>query len=891
MESASTVELINSYAKEKHNGILRCGVHEFKGRVLYATGDRQAGETLLREPPLHSVRADPTNPLYKELESLCKECSFHLEPIWYWCALNSIILDTHPPVSGLVSITQRQSELLRVLHVPSEITPCKEVKKIIRSFDLEKRTSPEELELLLQIWIHNCFEQFEDPVGYVIYFMPSFSSHSCLPNALWFTDEDHTFVLRTRADIAAGDEVTLTYLSEEDLMRPTLHRRRVLSETKDFICACERCAAPVDFSRGFRCPSCGVGTVYVEPDAELSVEEVDEVFAAAGSQTVEAFLPSRRPGNSSSMPNPSTSSGVSSLSVSEAPTGRQPSEGGTPGFPSAHPSQDVLLDDGPARDGADGDSSRPTPLSVSLLTSSASALEGLLPLTIWMCLLFPALAAARLAGGRRTSWGSNAEACIIAVGPQLSSELSGELETKRVDASGLLASVSPAQMSQAVLARIHRSLASIPTVKCTQQQVSPNACVLCKREWTHRDRVKCLALEALMGRWANPQDDADSRESVEGQDEDHKQEEDLDVDRAEEEATDGNGFARGKIFGQGGSASQERGPKESSGGGAGGSAAKQERESKDALAATPCSERTGQKKRRDKEREDGGTRREGPSVNGRTGEGLVEEEEQDRNAQEAHLTGAEAGKASSTKTSRRKSKKKFGFDVDLDETDNAVQSQRRGWLMGRRVSFLRRLLKKSWRRALPDEHRHCLDILLPEIFQVHWHLVCWLKTRAATSTGAERAALQDAVVYQQRNLYPGLNAALGWSLDEMAEMLLMAYRDQPDKPVKLSSTSMKALLQDRSILAAYEEAVSILGTLFETNHQFVTDVTKKLGVLSDWIHRCGLEMEPLATPWLTAGQRFFQRSYSGHTTPGLLCLSDRVTPWAIVERSFQLPQP
>ncbi|KFG62545.1 putative histone lysine methyltransferase, SET [Toxoplasma gondii RUB] len=858
MESASTVDLINNYAKENHNGVLRCEIHEFKGRVLYATGNSQAGETLLREPPLHSVRADPNNPLYKELEALCKESNFHLEPIWYWCALNSLILDTQPPVSGLLSITQRQSELLRVLHVPSEITPCTEVKKIIRAFRLENRTTPEDLELLLQIWIHNCFEQFEDPVGYVIYFMPSFSSHSCLPNALWFTDEDHTFVLRSRADIAAGDEVTLTYLSEDDLMRPTLQRRKVLSETKDFICTCERCSAPVDFSRGFRCPACGIGSIYVEPDAELTLEEIEEVFSSAGNQTIEAFLPWDLQRMSSLPTKRSSASSVSS-----------PEAGGSVAFSASsdHVSESMAVDDCQNREDASASLSRPKSLSLSLLAPSSPAAEALIPLTVWMCLLVPGLAGARLAGGRRAS--ACADACITPVGPELSLELSDAGDSpcrdrQRKQAPPLGTQIrngserspeglSPPERCRAVLTRVHRSVASLPTVT-RMQQISPNSCVLCKKEWTHSDRMKGLALEALLGRWANPQEEAGAVEGAE--DPEPKHEEALDATKAEEANDDQ------ELVGENGK----------------GRACKADERGRRASRGVRCS---GAEEEQN-DREGGDTRRDEPSENGRSGQGVPEEDKQEGDTNEAEAD-------PTPKASRRKGKTKLEFE-GVDGTDSSVQSQHRRWLMKKRVSSLKRLLKKSWRRHLSEDQRHSLNVLLPEIFQFHWHLVCWLKAQAAVSTGAEKVTMQDAIVYQQRNLYPGLNAALGWSLDEMAEILLLAYQDQPDKPIKMSPTSMKALIQDRSILAAYDEAVSILGTLFETNHQFVTDVTKKLSILSDWIRGSGLEMDPLASPWLNAGHRFFQRSYSGRTTPGLLCMSGSAPSWAIVERSFQLPK-
>lgn len=39
---------------------------------------------------------------------------------------------------------------------------------------------------------------------------------------------------------SAGDEVTLTYIPEDDMLRSTSYRRKLLEETKYFKCMCER---------------------------------------------------------------------------------------------------------------------------------------------------------------------------------------------------------------------------------------------------------------------------------------------------------------------------------------------------------------------------------------------------------------------------------------------------------------------------------------------------------------------------------------------------------------------------------------------------------------------------------------------------------------------------
>jgi len=114
---------------------------------------------------------------------------------------------------------------------------------------------PITLERLIQIWVLNCFEYSDAPQGYSTYFFSSFMSHSCFPNAVWHYDgADH--VLRARRTIKVGDEVCISYLPEDGLLQSVPVRRWELHETKRFWCTCERCMAPQDLSRGFKCPKC-----------------------------------------------------------------------------------------------------------------------------------------------------------------------------------------------------------------------------------------------------------------------------------------------------------------------------------------------------------------------------------------------------------------------------------------------------------------------------------------------------------------------------------------------------------------------------------------------------------------------------------------------------------
>lgn len=132
--------------------------------------------------------------------------------------------------------------------------------------ELELGVDPLVVEELLQAWILNCFEHTSEPLGYSAYYVSSFCSHSCYPNASWaLGDDDDTHVLTARRDIELGDEVTISYLEEHTLLECAEVRKKHLYDTKLFECTCERCepaGSNEDPCRGFRCQACGICGVF-----------------------------------------------------------------------------------------------------------------------------------------------------------------------------------------------------------------------------------------------------------------------------------------------------------------------------------------------------------------------------------------------------------------------------------------------------------------------------------------------------------------------------------------------------------------------------------------------------------------------------------------------------
>lgn len=88
---------------------------------------------------------------------------------------------------------------------------------------------------------HNMFNIFlnaETSLGWGVFLAASLFNHSCRPNLCYLRGEDGPgFQFIARREIKAGEELTISYLGDDDLPG----RRAYLREHYFFDCACERC--------------------------------------------------------------------------------------------------------------------------------------------------------------------------------------------------------------------------------------------------------------------------------------------------------------------------------------------------------------------------------------------------------------------------------------------------------------------------------------------------------------------------------------------------------------------------------------------------------------------------------------------------------------------------
>lgn len=254
---------INEHGDKYFQGILHCEWTEHKGRVLRARRTFKEGEVILAEAPLKIVQEQAQSAAFRRLKQLCSQFGddFDYEPLWYWCALQSLTESQLEGVKagGWEPTSEDTQFKLLLLHQDGVNEPSSSARILAR--ELVPGADPLVVERLIQVWVLNCFEYSDEPQGYSTYWYSSFMSHSCFPNAVWhYTGTDH--VLRARRNIEVGDEVCISYLPEDGLLQAAPVRRMELHETKKFWCTCERCAGVLDYSRGFRCPNCSDGVIF-----------------------------------------------------------------------------------------------------------------------------------------------------------------------------------------------------------------------------------------------------------------------------------------------------------------------------------------------------------------------------------------------------------------------------------------------------------------------------------------------------------------------------------------------------------------------------------------------------------------------------------------------------
>ena len=216
---------------------------------------------LVSRPSLNEV-------MFAAISRVLCEVSFtpDLPAVWHYAALLSLTSDDPSRRERMRDKWVPESQLEE--HAPAAIDVLAELlKDATLPPEIRNRISlidPREYMHMILAWRYNSFGHHTDTDALCMYDTTSTMAHSCSPSAVWHFGADDAFCLRARVSLKPGDEITISYLGDEDLLRSVPERRK-RTQGWLFACQCDRCLSPIDYSRGFRCPTCFIGAVYMHP--------------------------------------------------------------------------------------------------------------------------------------------------------------------------------------------------------------------------------------------------------------------------------------------------------------------------------------------------------------------------------------------------------------------------------------------------------------------------------------------------------------------------------------------------------------------------------------------------------------------------------------------------
>jgi hypothetical protein len=199
-----------------------------RGYTWQAQKRISAGKVLLREEPLlvHRMEDHMTDPLIMSLQERVE--AYVKEQLY-------------PPevVELLNECAQRIADRVYVQNMSEE--------QRRRFMALSDAFSTPPAKTKGNVYRTNALSRADGVVGGVVYELLSRANHACAPN-IGLDFEGFTVVVSSLRDVAAGEELLMSYISS-DAHRPTATRREILKGKYNFICVCDKCGpapAPTD---------------------------------------------------------------------------------------------------------------------------------------------------------------------------------------------------------------------------------------------------------------------------------------------------------------------------------------------------------------------------------------------------------------------------------------------------------------------------------------------------------------------------------------------------------------------------------------------------------------------------------------------------------------------
>mmetsp|Transcript_42808 Transcript_42808/g.96669 ORF Transcript_42808/g.96669 Transcript_42808/m.96669 type:complete len:520 (-) Transcript_42808:148-1707(-) len=250
--------------------------HSEKGRCLYTNEACEPGQVVFVEKPTLVALPALSPKLWEHLQKLHEAQPLNLGTVTFHFAALMSELQLDPMSIDII--------LDKFVPEPDE-EPGEDVIRILQSLQdnlpevLEHQIDPRKLQRLVSAWRYNSFGHHKED-GLVLYNRISMCAHSCDPSCCWSYGDEDAFVLRARVALNKGDELTISYLQDEDLLKSTAVRQQKLQNWR-FTCQCTRCRLRVDTGRGFRCRRCRIGILYASVTGGL---EPCRVCSASPSQ-------------------------------------------------------------------------------------------------------------------------------------------------------------------------------------------------------------------------------------------------------------------------------------------------------------------------------------------------------------------------------------------------------------------------------------------------------------------------------------------------------------------------------------------------------------------------------------------------------------------------------
>ena len=228
---------------------------EGKGNCLVAVKRLPFGQLVFSEEPL--FMSNPVTDLFDKIVLACSNITnLEFQPNWYNGALVALTSTDTCRVTAFSkkwfpadSNTEESAIILDALSLTDNENMPLLTSKALRDAVL--------------IWRYNSFAHHSDNNSLIMYNMTSFMSHSCKPSCVWSFGDGDTFNLRAVRDLVSGCELTISYISEDQVAMPTILRRKLLEGWK-FHCSCERCSPSHDKLRVLKCPTCNFGELTLQ---------------------------------------------------------------------------------------------------------------------------------------------------------------------------------------------------------------------------------------------------------------------------------------------------------------------------------------------------------------------------------------------------------------------------------------------------------------------------------------------------------------------------------------------------------------------------------------------------------------------------------------------------